>query len=179
MTIRLLIPFLLLIGICCNAQKVKNTSYVSGSGEKVLRLEFTLPFDQKTAWKLFTTNEELKKWVAPIVHIDLSTGGFMLTNYDSTKTLEDSSTIELGIVNYIDNEMLTYKINLNSHFSAKARREDGNLQEIVQFKSAGKRKTKIISSMVGWGKGSDWDKTYDFFTKGNTWTYEEMLKVIK
>ena len=179
MRIRLLIPFLLLIGICCNAQKVKNTSYVSGSGEKVLRLEFILPLDQKTAWKLFTTNEELKKWVAPIVDIDLSTGGFMLTNYDSTKTLEDSSTIELGIVNYIDNEMITYKINLNSHFSAKARREDGNLQEIVQFKPAGKRKTKIISSMVGWGKGSDWDKTYDFFTKGNSWTYEEMLKVIK
>jgi len=179
MTIRLLIPCLLLIGICCNAQKVKNVSYVSGSGEKILRLEFTLPVDQKTAWKLFTTNEELKKWVAPIVHIDLTTGGFMLTNYDSTKALEDSSTIELGIVNYIDNEMLTYKINLNSHFSAKARREDGNLQEIVQFKAIGKRKTKIISSMVGWAKGSDWNKIYDFFAKGNTWTYEQMLKVIR
>jgi len=176
---RLLLPFLLIITVCCNAQKVKNTSYISGSGEKVLRLEFTLPLDQKTSWKLFTTNEQLKKWVAPIVDIDLSTGGFMLTNYDSTKTLEDSSTIELGIVNYIDNELITFKVNLNDHFKPNLRREDGNLQELVQFKPVGKRKTKIISSMVGWGKGSDWDKTYDFFGKGNTWTYEQMLKVIK
>lgn len=31
--------------------------------------------------------------------------------------------------------------------------------------------------MVGWGQGSQWDKTYDFFLKGNEWTYKEILKL--
>ena len=30
--------------------------------------------------------------------------------------------------------------------------------------------------MIGWGQGDDWDKAYAFFVKGNTWTYEELLK---
>jgi hypothetical protein len=57
--------------------------------------------------------------------------------------------------------------------------EDQHLQEIIQFVSGGPGKTKIISSMIGWGQGKDWDKTYDFFLKGNEWTYKELLKVIK
>ena len=33
--------------------------------------------------------------------------------------------------------------------------------------------------MIGWGNGSDWDKTYNFFVKGNEWTYQELLKNCK
>lgn len=43
------------------AQTVKNTSYVTSTGEKVLRLELIVPVDRKTAWKYFTKNELLTK----------------------------------------------------------------------------------------------------------------------
>jgi hypothetical protein len=33
--------------------------------------------------------------------------------------------------------------------------------------------------MIGWGEGKDWDKAYEFFVRGNEWTYKELLKVIK
>jgi hypothetical protein len=29
--------------------------------------------------------------------------------------------------------------------------------------------------MVGFGEGADWDKTYDFFLKGNNWTFEKLM----
>jgi hypothetical protein len=74
---------------------------------------------------------------------------------------------------------LILKIDLNNNFSKRLQDEDQNLQEIIQFVSIGPEKTKIISSMVGWGQGKDWEKTYDFFVKGNEWTYKELLKVIK
>ncbi len=25
--------------------------------------------------------------------------------------------------------------------------------------------------MIGWGKGADWEKTYEFFLRGNIYTY--------
>lgn len=165
--------------VCCNGQTVKNTSYKTASGEKVLRLELTLPLDKKAAWKLFTNDKELQKWIAPVVFVELRTGGYMLTNYDKNQSLRDSSTIELGIINYLENELLTLKVNLNDNFPPSVQKEDENLQELIQFVEIDKGKTKIISSMVGWGKGSDWDKTYDFFVKGNTWTYEELRKLFK
>jgi hypothetical protein len=33
--------------------------------------------------------------------------------------------------------------------------------------------------MIGWGTGPEWDKTYDFFVKGNTWTFQELLNAFK
>ena len=175
----LLVALIILCALFVNAQSVKNTSYTTKSGEKVLRLELELPIDKASAWELFTNDSALQKWIAPLAHIELKTGGSIITNYDKNKTLSDSSSIKLGIINYIENELITFKVNLNDHFALSVRNEDGNLQEIVQFIDSGQGKTKIISSMIGWGQGPEWDKTYNFFVKGNTWTYEEMSKLFK
>ena len=161
------------------AQTVENTSYTTPTGEKVLRLEMIVPVDKKTAWGYFTKDELLKKWIAPLAHIELKTGGFILTNYNKDKSLFDSSAIRIDIINYLNEELLTLKVNLNDNFPKSVKDEDANLQELIQFKDAGKGKTKIISSMIGWGKGEDWDKTYDFFVKGNIWAYEELYKAFK
>lgn len=159
--------------------QVINSSYVTNYGEKVLQLSIIVPLDKIAAWKLFTTEEGLKKWIAPVAKIDMKVGGSIITNYDKTKTIEDSTSIELDIINYIQQEILTLKVNLNNNFPPSTIKEDKNLQEILQFISVGKGKTKIVSSMIGWGQGSDWDKVYSFFEKGNIWTYEEILKLFK
>ena len=172
--------FLILFGLAVfnfAIGQVKNTSYVTSNGEKVLRLEAILPTDIKSAWQLFTTDEGLKKWIAPVVHIEYSVGGSMVTNYDKNKPLTDPSSIKLPIINYLENQMLTLKVNLNDNFPESCRNSDEHLQEVLQFKEAGPGQTRLISSMIGWGKGPDWDKTYSFFEKGNEWTYQELLKV--
>lgn len=159
-----------------NAQ-VHNTSYVTQYGEKVLQLSITVPININDTWNLFTTDEGLKKWIAPVAKIDMKIGGSIKTNYDPNKSLDDSTSIKLDIINYIEYEMLTLKVNLNNSFPPEAKREDKNLQEILQFVKVDDNKTKIISSMVGWGQGTHWDKTYSFFEKGNEWTYKELLKL--
>ena len=158
-------------------QEVKNTSYVTSTGEKVLRLELVIPVEKREAWKLFTTVEGWKKWATPVVSIDLKIGGQILTNYDKSKSIGDSGTIRLPILNYLEEEMITVKVKLNESFTKKVRQEDDNLQEIIQLVDLGNGKTKIISSMIGWGKGSDWDKTYEFFTRGNEWSYKQLTKL--
>jgi len=163
--------------LATNGQSVQNTSYTMQNGEKVLRLEVVLPVDLNEAWQLFTTDTLLTKWIAPVAHIELKTGGCILTNYDKTKPLSDSSSIRLDIINFLDHELLTLKVNLNGSFSKKVQAEDGNLQEIIQFKYIGPKETKVISSMIGWGQGEEWEKTYGFFAYGNTWTYNEILKL--
>lgn len=172
--------FILILGYLIfnsiNAQ-VANTSYVTQYGEKVLQLSIVIPENIKEAWKLFTTDEGLKKWIAPVAKIDMKVGGSIRTNYDSNKTVDDTTSIKLDIINYIEYEMLTLKVNLNNSFPPEAKKEDKNLQEILQFVKVDDNKTKIISTMVGWGQGSHWDKAYSFFEKGNDWTYKEILKL--
>ncbi|MDT4967755.1 MAG: hypothetical protein QOJ64_2492 [Acidobacteriota bacterium] len=161
------------------AQEIKDTSYITSTGERVLRLECVVPIARQEAWKLFTTAEGLKKWIAPVVAIDFRVGGQLLTNYDKTKLAGDPGTIRLPIVNYLEAEMLTLKVELNESFAARVVKEDQDLQEIIQFFDLGKGKTRLISSMIGWGKGPEWDKTYAFFAKGNAWTYKELLKLFR
>lgn len=174
-----LFVFFLFYAFVLTGQTVKNTSYTTQTGEKVLRLEAILPIDKKEAWQLFTTDEGLKKWIAPLAHIELKTGGYILTNYDQTKSLADSSSIKLTIINYIEQEIFTLKVKLNDNFSKTVQHEEGNLQEIIQFISIEPKKTKIISSMIGWGEGDGWTKTYNFFVKGNIYTYEALIKILK
>ena len=165
--------------ITVHSQTVKNTSYTNQSGEKILRLELILPLNLTESWKLFTTDENLKKWIAPVAHIELKAGGYILTNYDKSKKLSDSSSIKLPITSFIDNELIVLKVILNNNFPKSVRDSDENLQEVIQFVKIDANHTKIVSSMIGWGTGTDWDKTYNFFIKGNEWTYQELLKNYK
>jgi uncharacterized protein YndB with AHSA1/START domain len=169
----------ILMIVAVHSQELKNSSYKNQSGEKVLRFELTLPIDMAKAWELFTNDEKLKKWIAPLAHIELKSGGYIVTNYDNTKTLSDSNSIKLPIISFIDNELIILKVILNDHFEKSVRDTDENLQEIIRFKKVDNKATKIISSMIGWGAGSEWDKTYNFFEKGNEWTYKELLKNYK
>ena len=59
-------------------QQLNNTSYVNQVGERVLRMEMILPVDNQTAWELFTKDDKLKRWIAPLAHVELKAGGYIL-----------------------------------------------------------------------------------------------------
>jgi Activator of Hsp90 ATPase homolog 1-like protein len=157
-------------------QNVFTTNLVTATRERVLRIESIIPAPPEEVWKAFATEEGLKKWMAPVVGLDLRTGGTVSTHYDKKAAIGDAGTIRLGIVNYLEGELVTYKVNLTASFSPKVRAEDQNLQEIVQLVPWTNGATKVISSMVGWGAGKEWDDTYNFFAKGNAWSYRKLAE---
>jgi PPE-repeat protein len=161
------------------AQAVKNTSYKTSLGERVLQLEVVLDTDLASAWKLLSTDEGLVKWVAPVAHIELKKNGSIVTNYDKTKPLTDSGSIRLPILAYTKGKMIALKVELNNNFTKSVRDSDDNLKEVITLVKIDATHTKLISAMSGFGTGPDWDKTYEFFVRGNTYTYEELLKHYK
>jgi len=159
--------------------QIVNNSFIAVDGERFLRFEIVVNTTIDETWKIIATEEGIKKWMAPAVLFDLRIGGMLKTNYDETAKIDDKGTITLGIINYLPYEIITYKITLNELFAEKCRKEDKNLQHIIQIKSLGQNKTKIISTMVGWGQGHEWDEAYSFFEKGNEWTFQKLLNVFK
>lgn len=163
-------------GLTASAQDVTTTNVVTETKERVLRLEAIIPASPTEVWKAFATEEGLKKWIAPVVALDLRNGGTLSTHYDKKAVIGSPGTIRLGIVHYLERELITYKVKLTPSFSQKLRDEDQNLQEIVQILPWNNGTTKVVSTMVGWGTGREWDETYNFFTKGNAWTYKQLIK---
>jgi hypothetical protein len=39
--------------------------------------------------------------------------------------------------------------------------------------------TRMVSSMVGWGTGDDWDKAIAFFAQGNEWTCRNLAACVR
>ena len=107
-----------------SAQQVHTTNLVTESKERVLRIEAIIPARPKAVWNVFATEEGLKKWVAPVVALDLRIGGTLSTHYDKTASIGSPGTIRLGIVNYLERELMTYKVNLT---------------QLVQGEGAGRR----------------------------------------
>ena len=157
-------------------QGIMNSSFMAANGERFLRFEIIVNTTIDETWKVIATEEGIKKWMAPVAILDLRIGGVLKTNYNEAAKIDDKGTITLGIISYIPSEILTYKITLNELFAEKCRKEDKNLQHIIQLKSLGENKTKIVSTMVGWGQGKEWDEAYTFFEKGNEWTFQKLLK---
>jgi uncharacterized protein YndB with AHSA1/START domain len=165
-----------MVSAVCLAQEVKTTTPRTASGERVVRVETTLRQSPETVWQAFATEAGLRCWAAPVIKLDLRTGGSMAANYDKNAAIGGAGTITSGILNYVENEEITYKVKLTDEFAASLRAEDGNLQEVVQLQRLGNGGTRVVSSMVGWGRGEAWDKTFDFFVKGNEWSYKNLAK---
>jgi uncharacterized protein YndB with AHSA1/START domain len=157
-------------------RQVNTTRPRTASGERVLRVETELRQSPETVWKAFATEEGLRCWVAPVVRLDLRTNGVLLTNYDKAAVIGGPGTISLAIVNYVENEEITFKVRLNDTFPERLQREDGRLQEVVELQRQRDGGTKVVSSMVGWGTGEEWDKAFEFFARGNQWSYENLAK---
>src|SRR5579872_4738698 len=131
------------------SQEVRNTSVTNSAGERVLRIESTVAASPKEVWKAFTTVDGLKTWIAPVVSIDLHIGGTLSTHYDKTAAIGSPGTIRLGIVNYLEGELMTLKVKLAKRFGEKVCAQDQNLQEVIQLIPWTNGTTKVISSMVG------------------------------
>jgi uncharacterized protein YndB with AHSA1/START domain len=129
-------------------------------------------------WAAFSTVAGLQRWVAPVVALDLRAGGSLRAHYDEGAVIGSPGTIETTILNYVEKELITFKVNLNESFPEDIRAEDASLQEIVQFFPLENGNTKLVSTMVGWGSGTEWDEAYGFFARGNEWTYRQLISAL-
>lgn len=167
---------ILLAATTIAAQDVKTTTTRSSAGDTVVRVEGTLAQSPQEVWRLFATEKGLQCWVAPVVRLDMRIGGKIETNYDAKASIGGPGTITLGIVNYVAAEFLTLKVKLNDAFSKTLQAEDGNLQEVIRLEKLPGGGTRVISTMIGWGTGPEWDQAALFFAKGNAASYKSLAK---
>ena len=172
------VVFLSLPASGTSVEAVRNTSTTTQNGEKVLRIETIVPASSEEVWRTLATEDGWKAWAAPVVVVDFRIGGTISSHYDATARIGSPGTIQLGIVNYLEREMITFKVKLTAQFPEKTRAEDQNLQEIVQIIPIDSAHTHVISSMVGWGTGQDWDEVYKFFAKGNESSYQQLFNFL-
>lgn len=145
-------------------------------GDVAVRVETTLPQTPEQVWPWFSTEPGLRCWVAPQVRLDLRTGGSLQTHYDAAAQLGDPGTTFLDVLNVVPAEVLTLKIKFTDAFAPRLRADDGRLQEVIQLQRLPGGGTRVVSTMLGWGNGAEWDQAMAFFERGNTWSYQQLAR---
>jgi len=157
------------------AQRIKNTSFVAASGERVLRHEVIVNASLSDVWSALTTSEGLMSFMAPMVRMELKTGGVFESNYRVGSKPGDPDNIHNQVLNYVPMEMFSIKVGLTKQFPQRPR-EAGTLFSVIKLEDLGNRRVRVTESMLGWGEGTDWNQVYELFDRGNAYTLSELAR---
>jgi hypothetical protein len=89
---------------------VRNTSFVTADGERVLQHQVDVDAAPAAVWRAFTTSEGLRGFAAPVAAIDFRIGGHWEASYNPAGHLGDPGNILNEVVAYLPGRMLTIRI---------------------------------------------------------------------
>lgn len=126
---------------------------------------FELDASVDAVWKAFTTDELAAKWMAPVVEIDLRTGGTIKTNYDAEAGIGGPGTIVHDIVALDAPHLLV----------GRTQAPDGNpFQGVIEhvtgtwrFEALAADRTRIHLGMHGWPATERAKQVRAFFAQAN------------
>jgi hypothetical protein len=179
LTLCILLQIVFLPGAAAlKAQTVQDTSFTTAAGERVLQQEIVVDATLEEVWQTLTTSEGLRTFVAPTITVELKTGGDWFANYKVGSKPGDPGTIHNIVLNYLPMKMFSIKIGLTDFFP-KELRDAGTLFEVLMLDDLGNKKVKVTDSIVGWKNGPGWDKTYEFFRRGDAATLKVLYRRFK
>ena len=143
-------------------------SFVSlkDQSDKILRKEIVVPATLEQVWNAWTTTEGLKTFFSSEAKVELAVDGpyEIYFNLEAPYGLRGSE--DCRVLSYLPMEMLSFSWNAPSEFGELRNK---HTIVILQFEEVEPGKVKVVLSQLGWGKGEDWDKLYDYFDKA--WSF--------
>lgn len=136
--------------------------YVKDQSNKILRRDVLVPASLEDVWKAWTTTEGLKTFFSPAAKVELVLGGPYEIYFDLEAPYGSRGSEGCRVLSYLPMEMLSFDWNAPPEFGELRRK---HTVVVLQFNDAGPGKVRIVLSQLGWGKGEQWDKLYDYFYK--------------
>jgi uncharacterized protein YndB with AHSA1/START domain len=118
-------------------------------------------------WRVWTTSDGLREWIAPHAEIDLRLGGFMRTNYNAKGRLGDPGTIENTVLAYEPMRMLAMRV-AKPPAGFPFPNAVQKMWSILYLDPIGIRNTRVRAVTLGFDASEESQKMRAFFQRGNT-----------
>jgi len=165
-------------------QAIASERIALNDGELILKQTVVVDVGVEKAWSFFTDSKQIRLWMTPVAEADIRPGGSIRTHYDACASVGDEGTIELEVVNFIPNRLLTLQSSLESARDASwmteaiyERRDE--LYNVIQFEAVTHDRTRITSWGLGYRQDPEWQAMLGFFIAGNEWSYSQLQKAIR
>jgi uncharacterized protein YndB with AHSA1/START domain len=124
--------------------------------------EFELKAPVEKAWNAWTTSQGIASFFAPAGSVDLRVDGLYEIYFHPAAQPGQRGAEGMRI---LDLEPMTrFAFTWNSPPSIPKIREQRTVV-ILDFAPLDANRTRVIFTQIGWGKGDDWDKAYDYFDR--------------
>jgi uncharacterized protein YndB with AHSA1/START domain len=157
---------------------VIDSSFNLPDGGRVLRHEVVVGASQAEVWQAFTTSEGLHTFIAPVVALDFRIGGKWESTYDPDGKIGAQENILNEVICYLPMEMLSIRI-VRTPPRFPYPEIGKKLWTVIQLKPEDESHTRVVTSMLGWQAGPEWDEVYSLFQQGNAltsqWIYERFM----
>lgn len=155
-----------LLFACSAAAQVLDTSYTLAGGDRVLRHEAVMSAPVARVWRAFTTVDEMRFFIAPVIAIDLRPGGLWESSYDPDAKIGTPGNIQNEILSFVPEKMLSIRIRATPPRFPHP--EVGkSVWTVLWFEDIGGGKTRVTVEMLPWKSGPEADLLYGFFDAGN------------
>jgi uncharacterized protein YndB with AHSA1/START domain len=131
---------------------------VTRAPEKRLDFEVVVPATRAQVWEAFTTESGMRAWVAPEDRVELALGGEWTVGFKGAKPGGGT------VLAWLPEEMLSLHAMAPEWFPHV--REQRTIA-VFRFESAGENQTRVRLAQFGWQNGEEWDKAFDYLSKGN------------
>ena len=159
--------------------KTTDASFTAPNGERVQRLEIVIPgVSAEQAWKMVSTSEGVRAFIAPVTDVEMKYNGHYYTNYQPGSKIGDPGTIYNTVLAYIPQQMVAVHVKLGKAIFPVAVADADRLNAILEIKDLGDNRVRVSETMVGWQTGADWDKVYSFFQTGNAYVLGQLYKAL-
>lgn len=147
--------------------------YVKERSDKILRLEMVVPASLEEVWKAWTTTDGVKTFFSSEAKVELAAGGAYEIYFDLDAPYGLRGSEDCRVLSYLPMEMLSFEWNAPPDF--------GDLRGkhtivVLQFEEIGPDQVKVKLSQLGWGKGEEWDKLFEYFDKAWSWVLGNLKK---
>jgi uncharacterized protein YndB with AHSA1/START domain len=133
----------------------------SATRERILSISIEVNASVDSVWSRWTTEPGRKKFFAPSSKMELSTLGFMEILFMPSAPAGQRGAENNRVLAFKEKEMLSFTWDAPPKYPELRKQRT---VVVIRLEKSGDKKTKVILSHMGWGKGTDWDEVYNYFT---------------
>lgn len=126
--------------------------------EKRLEMRVTVPAPLGEVWNAFATREGMQTWLSPEAKVEMRAGGDWLVSYPGAAPGGGS------VLAFVPREMLSLSAMAPEAYPT-VRKE--RTMATFFFTPKSERETEVRLVQVGWKEGAEWDRAFDYLSKGN------------
>ncbi|OGC90404.1 MAG: hypothetical protein A2142_08890 [candidate division Zixibacteria bacterium RBG_16_48_11] len=140
--------------------------YPTELSNKILHKEVIVPATLGQVWQAWTTTLGVKSFFSSAAKVELRPGGPYEIYFLLNKPYGLQGSEECRILSFLPRKMLSFEWNAPPHFGELRKK---HTQVILHFDQIRPELVRVTFDQLGWGKGEDWDKLYQYFDKA--WEY--------